>query len=59
MKFWQFYRRLPETIRRIADDNYIVLKQDPKHPAAIQEGRAILVGACRHSLPRRRRGGWV
>lgn len=32
-KFWQFYRRLPETIRHIADDNYIVLKQDPKHPS--------------------------
>lgn len=32
-KFWQFYRRLPEAIRGVADDNYAVLKQDPKHPS--------------------------
>ena len=32
-KFWQFYRRLPEAIRYVADENYAVLKQDPKHPS--------------------------
>lgn len=32
-KFWQFYGRLPEAIRVVADDNYAVLKQDPKHPS--------------------------
>lgn len=32
-KFWQFYRRLPEAIRHVADENYAVLKQDPKHPS--------------------------
>jgi hypothetical protein len=32
-KFWQFYRRLTEAIRHVADENYVVLKQDPKHPS--------------------------
>jgi len=32
-KFWHFYRRLPEAIRRVADDNYVILKQNPKHPS--------------------------
>ena len=32
-KFWQFYRQLPEAIRHVADENYVVLKQDPKHPS--------------------------
>lgn len=32
-KFWQFYRRLPEAIQRVANENYVVLKQDPKHPS--------------------------
>ena len=31
--FWQFYRRLPEAIQRVANENYVVLKQDPKHPS--------------------------
>jgi len=32
-KFWQFYRRLPEAIQRVANENYVVLKQAPKHPS--------------------------
>ena len=32
-KFWQFYRRLPEAIQRVANENYAVLKQAPKHPS--------------------------
>jgi hypothetical protein len=31
-KCWQFYRRRPDAIRHVADANYVVLKQDPKHP---------------------------
>jgi hypothetical protein len=32
-RFWEFYRRLPEATRHVADENYAVLKQDPKHPS--------------------------
>lgn len=32
-KFWQFYRRLPESIRQVADENYVLLKHNPKHPS--------------------------
>jgi hypothetical protein len=32
-KFWQFYRRLPEAIQRVANENDVVLKQAPKHPS--------------------------
>ena len=32
-KFWQFYRRLPEAIQRVANENEVVLKQAPKHPS--------------------------
>lgn len=32
-KFWQLYAALPENIRRLADENYQLLKQDPHHPS--------------------------
>jgi hypothetical protein len=32
-KFWQFYARLPEEIQRLADENYNLLKADPRHPS--------------------------
>jgi hypothetical protein len=31
--FWQSYRKLPAHIRALADKNYSLLKDDPKHPA--------------------------
>jgi hypothetical protein len=31
--FWQAYQRLPENIRTLADKNYALLKQDPRHPS--------------------------
>jgi hypothetical protein len=32
-KFWQFYAQLPEEIQRLADENYGLLKANPRHPS--------------------------
>lgn len=32
-KFWHFYAQLPEEIQRLADENYALLKADPRHPS--------------------------
>ncbi|RXT23616.1 hypothetical protein B5P46_16780 [Rhizobium leguminosarum] len=31
--FWEAYDRLPEQIRKLADENFDLLKQDPRHPS--------------------------
>ncbi len=31
--FWRLYEQLPETIRRLADKNFDLLKADPRHPS--------------------------
>ncbi len=31
--FWEAYRRLPEQIRALADRNYALLKENPRHPS--------------------------
>jgi len=32
-KFWQFYAKLSAEIQRLADENYELLKADPRHPS--------------------------
>jgi len=32
-KFWNFYAELPEQIRKLADQNYELIKNDPRHPS--------------------------
>jgi hypothetical protein len=32
-RFWRCYRHLPQDIRRLADESYRLLKQDPRHPS--------------------------
>ena len=32
-RFWQYYGHLPEEIRRLADDSYKLLRENPKHPS--------------------------
>ncbi len=32
-QFWEYYRQLPPEIQELADKNYELLKQDPKHPS--------------------------
>jgi hypothetical protein len=31
--FWEAYRQLPESVRALADKNYMLLKQNPQHPS--------------------------
>jgi hypothetical protein len=31
--FWQAYAKLPEHVRRLADRNYALLKDNPRHPS--------------------------
>ncbi|MGD0390120.1 MAG: hypothetical protein ABSC42_14330 [Tepidisphaeraceae bacterium] len=32
-KFWGYYRQLPEPIRRLADENFKLLNENPRHPS--------------------------
>lgn len=32
-RFWECYDRLPPAVRHLADDNFILLKQNPRHPS--------------------------
>lgn len=31
--FWEAYEKLPEAVQRVADKNYELLKENPKHPS--------------------------
>ena len=31
--FWQAYSKLPQSIRALADKNYALLKENPRHPS--------------------------
>jgi len=31
--FWEAYNRLPEQVRALADKNYALVKDDPRHPS--------------------------
>lgn len=31
--FWEAYEKLPAPVRELADKNYALLKQDPRHPS--------------------------
>ena len=46
--FWTAYEKLPPAIRRVADENFALLKQDPRHPSlhfkAIGRYRSVRVG---------------
>jgi len=32
-RFWQFHAQLPENIQRLAEENFQLLKADPRHPS--------------------------
>ena len=32
-KFWKFYEQLPAEIQQLADENFALLKSDPRHPS--------------------------
>lgn len=31
--FWRLYEQLPDSVRRLADKNFEILKADPRHPS--------------------------
>jgi hypothetical protein len=31
--FWEAYARLPKQVRDLADKNYVLLKENPRHPS--------------------------
>lgn len=31
--FWAFHNELPEPVRKLANENYSLLKSDPRHPS--------------------------
>jgi hypothetical protein len=31
--FWKFYEQLPKEIQKLADENYELLRRDPRHPS--------------------------
>jgi hypothetical protein len=31
--FWEAYAKLPESVRALADKNYVLLKENPRHPS--------------------------
>lgn len=48
--FWHYYAELPEEIQRLADENYKLLKADPKPSITpLQEGWQDVVGQSRYS----------
>jgi hypothetical protein len=32
-EFWKRYQRFPEHVRTLADQNFALLKNDPRHPS--------------------------
>lgn len=32
-RFWRYYRALPEAVRKLADKNFELLKEDPHYPS--------------------------
>jgi hypothetical protein len=32
-RFWEAYDRLPQNMRSVADKNYALLKENPRHPS--------------------------
>lgn len=47
-RFWACYKRLPESIRILADKNFAILKADPTHPSlhfkSVGAYRSVRVG---------------
>lgn len=61
--FWYRYRHLPETIRELADKNFQLLRQDPRHPSLrfkkVGDFWSVRVGLRYRALARERAEGLV
>lgn len=53
-RFWRHYHELPESVRKLADKNFQLLKNDPYHPSLhfkrIDRVWSVLVGAHYRAL---------
>jgi hypothetical protein len=47
--FWEAYGKLPESVRALADKNYALLKENPRHPSLqfkkVGRFRSVRVGS--------------
>jgi len=61
--FWFHYRQLPEGIRILADKNFELLKNNPRHPSLRLKKTGIFwsarVGLCHRTLAKERTEGLV
>jgi hypothetical protein len=52
--FWQAYSKLPQRVRVLADKNYALLKENPRHPSLqlkkVGRFRSVRVGAHYRAL---------
>jgi len=52
--FWEAYAKLPKNIRALADKNYVLLKENPRHPSLelkkVGRFRSVRVGSRYHAL---------
>jgi hypothetical protein len=62
-EFWLCYRQLPENVRELADKNFALLQEDPKHPSLrlkkIGSFWSVRVGLRYRALARDRTEGFV
>jgi len=53
-RFWRAYDALPPEIRRLADEKYALLKQDPTHPSLhfkkVGDFQSVRIGLHHRSL---------
>ena len=62
-EFWLYYRHLPSTVRDLADKNFQLLKDDPKHPSLhlkrVQSFWSVRVGRAYRALGTTCEGGII
>lgn len=53
-EYWTCYRKLPATVRKLADKNFKLLKENPHHPSLhfkkIGRYRSVRIGICYRAL---------
>jgi hypothetical protein len=60
-EFWYHYRRLPDEIQELADKNYALLRENPRHPSLhlkkIESFWSVRVGLRNRALATERAEG--
>lgn len=62
-EFWYHYRNLPDEIRELADESFVRLKADPRHPALrlkkVGDYWSARIGLRYRALAKERKEGFV